>query len=107
MVGDRDAVTGDEEADHDLGTVASVVAAVAVVARGEPRPAGSHRLEVGRHQVVTDQPEIEVRQVAELGVEMALGPLFASSERVDGPVAAVEAWGADVLSAVPRLPATR
>jgi hypothetical protein len=96
-VGDRDAVTGDEEADHDLGTVASVVAAVAVVARGEPRPAGSYRLEVGRRQVLTDQPEIEVRQVAELGVEMALGPLFASSERVDGPVAAVEARGADVF----------
>jgi hypothetical protein len=28
---------------------------------------------------------------------MALGPLFASSERVDGPVAAVEARGADVF----------
>ena len=35
VVGDRDAVAGDEKADHDLGPVAAVVAAVAVGERGE------------------------------------------------------------------------
>jgi hypothetical protein len=65
-MGDRDAVGGDEETDHDLRPVASVIAAVAEGEGCKGPPPDGDRLEVARGEVVADQAQIQVREVAQL-----------------------------------------
>src|ERR1039458_1631127 len=94
-MGDRDAVPGDEQPDHDLRPVGTVVPAVA---EGEGRKAllsDGDGLEVARGDVVTDKAEIEVGEVAQLRVKVRLGALFCLRDGVEGPVALVEARWVD------------
>ncbi len=90
-MGDRDAVAGDDETADDLRPVAAVIAAVAVGERGEPPHVGG--LEVARGEVVTDKAQIEVREVAQLRVQLGLGLVLRFGQGVDRPVAAIEARG--------------
>ena len=91
MVGDRDTVGGDKQADHDLRPIGTVVPAVAEGEGGEGSAPDGDRLEVARGEVVADETQIEVRQVAQLGVEMGLGGLLLLGKGIDRPVALIEA----------------
>jgi len=91
VVGDGDAVGGDEESDHDLRAVGAVVPAVAEGEGGKGPPPDGGRLEVARGEVVADEAEVQVGQRAELGVEVGLRRLLCLGEGVDRPVALVEA----------------
>jgi hypothetical protein len=91
VMGNGDAVPGDQQSDHDLGPVGPVIAAVAEGERGEARLTDGDGLEVARGDVVADETEIEVREVAQLAVQMHLGGVFCLGDGVDRPVALVEA----------------
>ena len=95
VVGDRDPVAGDEQADHDLGAVASLVTAVAVGTGGELLGGPTARLEIGRGQVVEGEAEVEVRQVREAAVEDLLGRFLLLGDHVESAVALVEERGGD------------
>ena len=79
VVGDRDPVARDEQADHDLGAVIPLVTAVAVGTGGEILGGPTARLEVRRGQVVEGEAEVEVRQVREASIEDLLGASFCSA----------------------------
>ena len=90
-MGDRDAVPGDQQPDHDLRPVGTVIPAVAESEGRKALFAHGDGLEVARGDVVTDKAKIEVREVAQLLVEVRLGGLFCLRDGVDRPVALVEA----------------
>ena len=90
MVGDGDAVAGDQQADHDLGTVPALVSAVAEAPGVETIGRGLFGLEVGRGQVVADEAEVQVGQIGEATIEVGLELLFGRGDGVDAAVALVE-----------------
>ena len=94
-MGDRDAVGGDQQPDHDLGPVGPVVSAVAEGEGWKTPLTDGHGLEVTRGDVVADKAEIEVGEVAQLLVEVHLGGVFCLGDGVDRPVALVEPRWAD------------
>jgi hypothetical protein len=86
VVRDGYAVAGNEQADHDLGTVTPVVPGVAKGPGGEAIRGGAGPLEVRRGQVVTDQAQVEVGEVGERGVEVVLGGRLGPGHNVEAPV---------------------
>jgi hypothetical protein len=106
VVGDGDAVAGDEQADDDLGPVAAVVTGVAE-GPGLEAPRGLGRpLEVGGGQVVADQAQVQVGEVGQGAVEVGLGRFLGLGHHVEGPVVVMrrrlpEAGGHDHVGAHP------
>ncbi len=94
MVGDRDAVGGDEQSDHDLGAVPAVIAAVAEGLCGKALRGPFFAFEVGGGEVITDKAQIEVRKIAQLGEQMGLDLVFCVCDGVEASIEPVERRGA-------------
>lgn len=91
---DRDPVTGDQQPDHHLRPIRTVITRVTEPFGGESAvgiDAGG--LEVGRRQVVATPAQLEVHQRRQPSEQMRLGIGDQISDRVDGPVALIDRRG--------------
>jgi hypothetical protein len=83
---DRDPVTGAQQPDHDLRAVTAAIAGVAESLRREPIRRPRRPFEVGRREVIADQPQIQVGEIAQRRVELRLGRLLGVGDGVERPV---------------------
>ncbi len=83
---DRQPVGGAQQPDHHLGAIRAPVTAVAERLGREPLIRATVTFEVGRREVVADQGEVHVRQVAQRRVQLGLGRLLRLGDGVEGAV---------------------
>ncbi len=86
LVGDGEAVPGQQHPDHDLDPVGPVVVGVAELRQPFRTPA----LEVGRGRVPQDQVKLEAEEVPDPGVKGGLDPVLVVRQEAQGPVEVVE-----------------
>ena len=90
VMGDGDPVGGAQQADHHLRPIRAVITGVAERLGREPCRGPRGAFEVGRRQVVADQPQIQIGEVGQRRVQLRLGRRFDVGDDIDGPVVLVQ-----------------